>query len=104
MPSNLDQKELYALIKESVKANTTNAETTKAVGKTMDELKSNMCQMNDNFTLHNLSQGQIQSDLAVVKKQLLKWLFISVIIIFTLLGGIVIAKELGLNVVDLIKG
>lgn len=104
MPTNLDQKELYALIKESVKANTTNAEATKAIGKTMEELKKNMCQINDNFALHNLTQDKIQSDLAVVKKQLLKWLFISVIIIFTLLGGIVISKALGLNVVELITG
>jgi len=103
MSANIDQKELYALIKESVKANTTNAETTKAVGKTMEELKKNMCQLNDNFVLHKLSQDSIQQDLAIVRKQLLRWLFVSIVIIFTLLGGIIITKALGFNVVELIK-
>lgn len=104
MPDNLDQKELYRLIRESVKANTTNAESTKAVAEVMSKLEENMCQLNDNFTLHNLCQEEIQKDLAVVREQLLKWLFISIIIIFTLLGGIVIAKALGLDVVGLING
>jgi hypothetical protein len=103
MPTNIDQKELYSLIRESVKANTTNAESTKAMAEVMKKLENNMCQINDNFVLHNISQEDIKKDLAVVRKQLLKWLFMSILVIFTLLGGILIAKSLGLDIVELIN-
>ena len=103
MPTNIDQKELYSLIRESVKANTTNAQTTKSMAKVTRELKKSMCQMNDNFVLHNLTQNNIGTEVTIIKKQLLKWMMICVIIIFTLLGGIIIAKALGLDVIELIN-
>lgn len=100
---DIDKKELYSLIKESVKANTTNAETTKAVGKTLQELKENMCKMNDSFTLHNLTQNDIKKEMIIVREQLLRWLFICIIVIFTLLGGIIFTKSLGLDIIELIN-
>lgn len=100
---NIDKEELYSLIKESVKANTTNAETTKAVGITLRELKKNMCRMNDSFTLHNLSQTSIKKEMIIIRKQLLRWLFICIIVIFTLLGGIIFTKSLGLDIIELIN-
>jgi hypothetical protein len=103
MPDDIDRKELYNLLRESVKANTTNAESTKAIADVSAELKSTMCQMNDQFVLHNLVQENISKDLAVVRQQLMKWIFICVITIFTLLGGIIISKALGLDIIELIK-
>jgi hypothetical protein len=103
MPDNIDQKELYNLLRESVKANTTNAESTKAIAKVSAELKNSMCKMNDEFVLHNLRQEDVAKDISIIRKQLLKWVLTSVIVIYTLLGGIVITKALGLDIVNLIR-
>lgn len=103
MLDDVTQKELFSLLRESVKANTTNAETTKAIAEVSKELKNSMCEMNDEFVLHNLRQEAVATEVTIIKKQLMKWVLISVVVIFTLLGGIVITKSLGLDIVDIIR-
>lgn len=103
MSDFIDKKEFLSLLRESVRANTTNAESTKAAVAILENLRQNMCDINDKFVLHNLEQENIDKDIKTIKKDLLRWIKICVLVIFTLLGGILITKALGLDIVELIK-
>lgn len=95
--------EFLQLMRESVKANTTNAEATKAVQELLKNQEGNLRQLNDQFVFHCNTANDISKEVKMVKEQLLKWLKWCIIVIFTLLGGIIFAKALGLDIIELIK-
>ena len=96
----IEKNEYLELLKESVRANTLNAEATKGIQELQKQLNSHVCELNDNFVLH---RNATEQNIAFIKKDLIRWLKTCIIVIFSLLGGIVILKPLGLDVVELIN-
>ena len=97
---DLSRQEYTELMKESVRANVLNAEATKGIHELQKQLYDHMCDLNDNFVLH---RNATEQNIEFIKKDLIKWLKACIIVIFSLLGGIVILKPLGLDVVELIN-
>lgn len=98
---DFDRKELFNLLRESVKSSTLNAEATKTLSEVQKSMNINLCGLNDNFILH---RNATEQNISLIKNDLIKWVKYSILVIFTLLGGIVIAEALGLDIVDIIKG
>jgi len=97
------EKEFLKLIRESVKAQTTNSEVLKSMNSYMEKLEQNMCNVNDNMALHNQTSVNIGKSLAEIKSELMKWLKWAIIFVVILLGGIPIAKLLGFDLINLIN-
>lgn len=97
------EKELIKLIREAVKAQTTNSEVLKSMHDCMEKLEQNMCNVNDQFVLHNQATIDTGKSIGEIKSELLKWLKWAIIFIVVLLGGIPIAKLLGFDLINLIN-
>lgn len=98
----VDKKEFYELLKRSIRAEEMNAQATENISGYLNKLTDNMTQLNDNFSLHCRLADEIKSEIDFVKKDLIKWLKMTLIIIFTLLGGIIVSKALGLDIINII--
>lgn len=99
---DIDRREFYDLMRRSVRATEINAQTNEMMRKYVEALNTNMQQLNDNFVLHCRLADDIKAELDFVKKDLIHWLKMTLIIIFVLLGGIIFTRALGFDVVDLI--
>jgi|24BtaG_2_1085350.scaffolds.fasta_scaffold00346_3 hypothetical protein len=95
-----DRQQLFKLLKESVKANSLNAKTNENIEGLQKKLGDNMTGLNDHFVLH---RANTEDSIKVIKDDLIKYIKRLAILVFVLLGGILVSKALGLDLVSLIK-
>ena len=60
-------------------------------------LKDNMKIMNEEFILHTQQSSAIFDDVELIKKDLIKWMKVILILLFSTVGGLSIIKIVGID-------
>jgi hypothetical protein len=97
---NVTKSELFKLIRESVKSQTINAEATNGINALLTKMEQRTCEFNDQLVFH---RNSTEENIKLIKEDLIKYVKLCLVIIFTLLGGIVITRILGLDIIKLIN-
>lgn len=82
----MGEKDLYKLLERSIQAQETSNSALSSLGKAVESLDKNTCNLNDNFVLHSVEQTEITKELKLVKEHLLVWIKWLVTIIIGVLG------------------